>query len=114
MICNNYLNILLAVLTSVKLIVVNLLPQYPRAFKSDYLTTSDNHIIAGSRVPAFSSLFVFHAEFTESGDQHVFAGFQGSFDEFEQYFDCFVCFLLGVPVGFNNGFIEAGFGEGAR
>ncbi len=67
----------------------------------------------GGRVPAFSFLFVFHAEFTESGDHNVFAGFQGSFDEFKQYFDCFVCFLLGVPVGFNNGFDDAGFGEGA-
>ena len=35
------------------------------------------------------------------------------FDEFEQYFDCFVCFLLSVPAGFNNTFHDASFSEGA-
>jgi hypothetical protein len=81
--------------------------------KCDDIPGCQNHILSGGRIPAFSLAFLFHTEFTETGDQYVMAGFQGTLDKFKHYFDCFECLFLGVPVGFNNDFNDAGFSEGA-
>jgi hypothetical protein len=80
-----------------------------RTLKCDNLPGPQHHVRACRWIPA--SKFFYPAEFAKAGGQHIFAGFQGSFDEFEQYFDCFMCFLLGLPVGFNNGFDNARFSE---
>ena len=112
MICNNYL--IWYWLPRNKLIVVNLLFQLPRAMECDYLPGSQHHGLAGDWIPAASFLFLFHTEFTKTGYQNVFAGFQGSFDQLQQYFHGFNRLYTGKSVCFYHRVDNFGFGKGAE
>ena len=90
---------------------IHLFPQLPRAPERDPLSWLQHQVLSSGRVPASPLPFFFDTELSEVGDQYVFAGFQGAFDEFEQYLDGLESFLMGVPVGIYDGLDDAGFGE---
>jgi len=57
---------------------VQFLPQYPRALECDDLPWCEHHVVSSGSVPAFSFWFLFHAEFSETGNQY-FDGFNEIF-----------------------------------
>jgi hypothetical protein len=56
---------------------------------------------------------LFHAEFSEAGDEHVVAGFQGLLDELQDGLDGFARFFAVEAVAHGDGVYDVGFGKGA-
>jgi hypothetical protein len=65
---------------------VNPIPQFAGAFKGNNLSGCQHHGVTGSRIPAFSFIFLLNTEFAEIRDQHILTGFQSAFDDFKKSF----------------------------
>jgi hypothetical protein len=68
------------------LIGVNPIPQLTGTFKDNNLSGCQHHCSTGSRIPAFSFMFLLNTEFAEIRDQHILPGFQSAFDDFKKSF----------------------------
>jgi len=95
------------------LLLVQFFPQLHGALESDHFPWSQHQVLSCRRIPASSFLFLFHTEFAEAGDQYIFSGCQGLFDELQQYFDGINRPFTGESVSFCYCVDDVGFGEGA-
>jgi hypothetical protein len=75
--------------------VVDLLPEYGRALERDDPSFVQHHVFTGGRISAAAGALVLDTKFSKPADQHIFAGFEGPFDNLQKNFDGLCCILFG-------------------
>lgn len=80
------------------LLPIHFLSYFARAFECYHLARRQNQIGAAGRVAAAALTFFIYTKFAEAADQHIFAAFQGVFDDLDQVLDGLYVIVLGKAV----------------